>query len=60
VRCVSAETKLAMLRRKAEGGGAAAVEALRRREHEFLSLAEVERTSKPCPTCGAAIQRSEG
>jgi E3 ubiquitin-protein ligase RNF14 len=60
VRCVSAETRLAMLRRKAEGGGAAAVAELRRREHEFLSLAEVERSSKPCPSCGAAIQRSEG
>lgn len=60
VQCVSAETRLAMLRRKAEGGGAAAVAELRRKEHEIMSLAEIEKTSKPCPACGMAIQRSEG
>jgi len=60
VECVSAETRLAMLRQKAQGGGAAAVEELLRREHEFLSLAEIEKTSKRCPACGMAVQRSEG
>lgn len=60
VQCVSAETRLAMLRRKAEGGGAAAVEELRRKEHDFLSLAEIEKSSKRCPGCGTAIQRTEG
>ena len=60
VNCVSAETKLAMLRRKAEGGGAAAVEELRKKEHDMMSLAEIEKSSKPCPCCGMAIQRTEG
>lgn len=40
--CVSAETKLAMLRRKMEGGSRAAIEDLRRQEQELLSLAQIE------------------
>ena len=40
--CVSAETKLAMLRRKMAGGGRAAVEELRRQEQELLSVAQIE------------------
>lgn len=40
--CVSSETRLAMLRRKMEGGGRAAVEALRRQEQELLSLSQIE------------------
>ena len=40
--CVSSETKLAMLRRKMEGGGHAAVEELRRQELDLLSLAQIE------------------
>lgn len=60
VKCVSTETRLAMLRKKAEGGGASAVAELRRQEHEMMSLAEIEKTSKQCPSCGMAIQRSEG
>jgi hypothetical protein len=39
---VSAETKLAMLRRKMEGGGRAALEQLRRQEQELLSVAQIE------------------
>jgi hypothetical protein len=42
VACVSAETKLAMLRRKMEGGGAAALRELRRQEQELQSLAQIE------------------
>jgi len=60
VQCVSAETRLAMLRRKAEGAGSAAVAELRKKEHEMMSLATIEKSSKPCPACGMAIQRSEG
>lgn len=60
VRCVSTETRLAMLRKKAEGGGASAIAELRRREQEMMSLAEIEKSSKQCPSCGMAIQRSEG
>ena len=60
VQCVSAETRLAMLRRKAEGGGSAAVAELRKKEHEMMSLATIEKSTKPCPACGMAIQRSEG
>jgi E3 ubiquitin-protein ligase RNF14 len=60
VQCVSAETRLAMLRRKAEGGGGAAIAELRKQEHEMMSLAMIEKSSKPCPSCGMAIQRSEG
>lgn len=40
--CVSAETKLAMLRRKMEGGSRAAIEDLRRQEQDLLSLAQIE------------------
>ena len=40
--CVSAETKLAMVRRKLAGGGRAAVDDLRRQEQELLSLAQIE------------------
>ena len=60
VQCVSAETRLEMLRKKAEGGGAAAVAELRRKENDVMSLAEIEKSTKPCPSCGMAIQRSEG
>lgn len=60
VQCVSVETRLAMLRRKAEGGGSAAVAELRKKEHEMMSLATIEKSTKPCPACGMAIQRSEG
>ena len=58
--CVSAETKLEMLRCRANGGGTRAVEELRRKENELLSLREVEKLSKPCPSCGARIQREQG
>ena len=40
--CVSSETKLAMLRRKMEGGGRAALDELRRQELDLLSLAQIE------------------
>jgi E3 ubiquitin-protein ligase RNF14 len=60
VQCVSVETRLAMLRRKVEGGGSAAVAELRKKEHEMMSLAFIEKSTKPCPACGMAIQRSEG
>jgi len=39
---VSAETKLAMLRRKMEGGGRAALDDLRRQEQDLLSMAQIE------------------
>ena len=58
--CVSAATRLAMLRRKMEGGGRAAVEDLRRREQEAMSLAKIEATAKRCPCCGMAIEREAG
>lgn len=58
--CVSAETKLAMLRRKMEGGGRAALEDLRRQEQELLSVAQIEKMAKRCPKCGMATQKSEG
>ena len=58
--CVGPETKLAMLREKAEGGGHAAVLELRRKEQEYLSLIEMKKLSKPCPRCNMAIERSEG
>ncbi len=40
--CVSAETRLEMLQRKLQGGGALSVQELRRKEQEFLSLATIE------------------
>lgn len=52
--------RLAMLRRKMEGGGARAVAELRRREQELASLAQIERSSKRCPRCGMATQKAEG
>lgn len=58
--CVSAETKLAMLRRKMEGGGRAALEDLRRQEQDLLSVAQIEKTAKKCPRCGMATQKAEG
>ncbi|KAL6766767.1 hypothetical protein ACKKBG_A37275 [Auxenochlorella protothecoides x Auxenochlorella symbiontica] len=58
--CVSAQTRLAMLRAKAEGGGAAAREALRRAEQEAATAALLARDTKPCPRCGVACQRDEG
>lgn len=58
--CVGPETKLEILRRKAQGGGQAAVHELRRKEQEYKSLIEIQKTSKPCPSCGIAIQRTEG
>ncbi|EFN52541.1 hypothetical protein CHLNCDRAFT_138969 [Chlorella variabilis] len=65
--CVSAETKLAMVRRKLAGGGRAAVDDLRRQEQELLSLAQIEagwaalcKMSKRCPQCGMATQKAEG
>ena len=39
---MSSETKLAMLRRKMEGGSRAAVEDLRRQEQDLLSMAQIE------------------
>lgn len=39
---MSAETKLAMLRRKMEGGGRAALEDLRRQEQDLMSVARIE------------------
>ena len=58
--CVSVETKLEILRCRANGGGTQAIQELRRKEHELLSLKEVEKSSKPCPSCGARIQRDQG
>ena len=39
---MNSETKLAMLRRKMEGGSRAAVEDLRRQEQDLLSMAQIE------------------
>ncbi|GAB4815328.1 hypothetical protein N2152v2_002374 [Parachlorella kessleri] len=59
--CVSAETRLEMLQRKLQGGGALSVQELRRKEQEFLSLATIERMGgKRCPRCSMAIQKSGG
>ncbi|KAI3430228.1 hypothetical protein D9Q98_004825 [Chlorella vulgaris] len=58
--CVSADTKLAMLRHKMAGGSRAAVEGLRRQEQDLLSLAQIEKTAKRCPRCGTATQKAEG
>lgn len=64
--CVSAETKLAMLRRKMEGGGRAAVEDLRRQEQDLLSAAQIEvgrererrvASRCPCNRCLALMPR---
>lgn len=60
VECVGPETKLQILREKARGGGQAAIQELRKKEQEYKSLIEVKKTSKPCPCCGIAIQRTEG
>jgi E3 ubiquitin-protein ligase RNF14 len=60
VLCVSAETRLAMLRKKAEGGGARSIEQLRRKEQELLSLAQIDKTAKRCPRCGMAIEKEFG
>ena len=60
VECVSAETKLEMLRKKAAGGGAQAVAELRKKEQELRSISLIEKTTKPCPSCGEAVQKSEG
>ncbi len=60
VECVGPETKLQILKEKAAGGGQAAIQELRRKEQEYKSLIEVKKTSKPCPCCGIAIQRTEG
>ncbi len=56
---MSAETKLAMLRRKMEGGGRAALEDLRRQEQELLSVAQIEaRGSQPGrPRAGGGERR---
>ena len=45
---MSAETKLAMLRRKMEGGSRAAVEDLRRQEQDLLSMAQIEASLLYC------------
>lgn len=60
VECVSAETKLEMLRAKAAGGSAQAVAALRKKEQEFKSLSLIEKTTKVCPSCGQGVERSQG
>lgn len=51
--CVSAETKLAMLRRKMEGGGRAALEDLRKQEQELLSVAQIEARARRHACMGA-------
>ena len=60
VECVGPETRLAILKQKAAGGGKDAVTELRRKEQEYLNLIELEKFTKPCPTCGMAIERTEG
>ena len=47
---MSAETKLAMLRRKMEGGSRAAIEDLRRQEQDLLSLAQIEVRRRGMPS----------
>ena len=60
VQCVGPETRLAILKQKAAGGGKDAVMELRRKEQEYLNLIELKKSTKPCPTCGMAIERTEG
>lgn len=60
VHCVGAATRLEILREKAKGGNREAIQELRKKEHEHLSLLEIEKLSKPCPVCGMAIERSQG
>lgn len=60
VECVSQETKLLMLRQRAMGGSADAVALLRKTELELKSLSLIEKTTKPCPSCGEAVERNQG
>jgi hypothetical protein len=53
-----------LVRQGGVGGGAASqrkqMEAARARLEELKSIEVIRRTSKPCPSCGAGIMRSEG
>ena len=49
---MSADTRLAMLRRKMEGGGRVALEDLRRQEQDLLSLAAIEVRTARAPGQG--------
>jgi hypothetical protein len=60
VQCVSMETKLEMLKKKADGGKAEAIAQLRRKEQELKSLNLIEKTTKPCPSCGEGVEKTEG
>lgn len=60
VQCVSQETKLEMLRQRAMGGSADAIALLRKTELELKSLSLIEKTTKPCPSCGEAVERNQG
>ena len=54
--CVSAETKLAMLRRKMEGGGRAALEDLQARLDRYLKAVNAQMPPELMPT----VQRPAG
>ncbi|KAK9904331.1 hypothetical protein WJX75_009375 [Coccomyxa subellipsoidea] len=59
MQCMSAELKLKVLQERMAGRKDAGSD-LKRREGEYLSLVHIGATSKMCPKCGMAIQKTEG
>ncbi|KAK9802927.1 hypothetical protein WJX73_008936 [Symbiochloris irregularis] len=57
--CMSPEVKLRVLRERIAGNKDSA-HALVQKEYELMSLAHIQKTTKPCPMCNMAIQKQEG
>ena len=60
VECTPKSTRLETLRQRAAGGNADATALLEQAEQELQSLCLIEETTKRCPSCGEAVERSQG
>ena len=60
VECTPKSTRLETLRQRAAGGNADATALLEQAEQELQSLCLIEKTTKRCPSCGEAVERSQG
>lgn len=58
-KCLDAESKLELMRQRMMGTKSGERE-FRKREAELQNLAHIQKNCKQCPSCGMAIERSEG